>query len=54
MTRTTEQTDARLAAALAALRTIVNAMPADGGMVRLDGVELAAARAAIAKAEGGV
>jgi hypothetical protein len=43
---------------LAALSTIVSAMPKDGGMVRLDGDELAAARAAIAKAtaqpEGGV
>ena len=38
------------AALLAALRTIVDAMPKDGGMVRLDGDELAAARAAIAKA----
>jgi hypothetical protein len=35
---------------LRALRTIVDAMPKDGGMVRLDGDELAAARAAIAKA----
>lgn len=38
---------------LAALATIVAAMPKDGGMVRLDGDELAAARAAIALATGG-
>jgi len=37
---------------LEALRTIVSAMPKDGGMVRFDGDELAAARAAIAKAVG--
>ncbi len=35
-----------------ALKVIVDCMPKDGGMVRLDGDELAAARAAIAKATG--
>jgi len=38
------------AALLAALRTITDAMPKAGGMVRFDGDELAAARAAIVKA----
>lgn len=37
---------------LAVLETIVNAMPVNGGMVRLDGDILASARAAIAKANG--
>jgi hypothetical protein len=36
---------------LAALRPLVECMPVGGGMVRFDGDELAAARAAIAKAE---
>lgn len=48
--------NARLIAAapdlLAALAPLVNAAPKDGGMIRLDGDELARARAAIAKAKG--
>ena len=51
---TTDAANAALIAAapdlLAALSTIVSAMTKEGGMVRLDGDELAAARAAIAKA----
>lgn len=35
------------------LATIVGAMPKDGGMVRLDGDELASARAALAALNGG-
>jgi hypothetical protein len=38
---------------LAILQVLVNAMPAGGGMVRFDGDELAAARAAIRRAMGG-
>lgn len=37
---------------LAALLPLVNASPVDGGMIRFDGDELQAARAAIAKATG--
>ena len=37
---------------LAALLPLVECMPINGGMVRFDGEELAAARAAIAKAKG--
>ena len=37
---------------LAALKVLVDAMPIAGGMVRFDGDELSAARAAIAKALG--
>lgn len=37
---------------LAALLPLVEASPVNGGMIRFDGDELAAARAAIAKAKG--
>lgn len=50
----TTEANARLIAAapelLAALLPLVNASPVNGGMIRFDGEELAAARAAIAKA----
>lgn len=50
------EADARLAAAapelFKALAPLVDAMPVNGGMVRFDGDELAAARAAVAKARG--
>lgn len=55
-TMTGWQANARLIAAapdlLAALAPLVDAAPKDGGMIRLDGDELARARAAIAKAKG--
>ena len=51
-----QRANALLAAAapelLAVLAVLVDAMPVNGGMVRFDGDELAAARAAIAKARG--
>lgn len=37
---------------LASLATLVDAIPKDGGMIRFDGDELAAARAAVASARG--
>lgn len=54
--QTGQDADARLFAAapelLAALLPLVEASPVNGGMIRFDGDELAAARAAIAKAKG--
>ena len=54
--KTEQEANAALIAAapelLAALQAITAAMPLNGGMVRFDGDELAAARAAIAKATG--
>ena len=51
---TRQDANARLISAapdlLAILQTLTNAMPKNGGTVRFDGDELAAARAAIAKA----
>jgi hypothetical protein len=51
-TMTTNQRSATAMELLAILQSLVNAVPVGGGMIRFDGDELAAARAAISRASG--